>query len=75
MLSKENYARIAAILGGNFACESSEGKGAIFVTTLSLADYFAADNPGFRRDKFYAAVFGEDNLDLVRPKLRPESKV
>lgn len=67
---RSNFKAIASILGAQFAVEDSAGKAAIFCTTLSLADYFLSTNDRFRRDLFYAVVFGEDNLDLVRPKLR-----
>lgn len=68
-MHKSNYIAIARILAGDFAIASPAGKSALFRTTLSLADFFLRENPNFRREQFYAAVFGTANLDEVRPLL------
>lgn len=71
MLSRKNYVAFAGILAGDYASSDREGKLALFRATLSLADYFAGDNPRFDRQRFYAAVFGSSDLDRVREDFTP----
>jgi len=65
-MSTKDYKAIAAILAGSFATATPAEKGIVWVTTLSLADYFASDNPRFNRTKFYEAVMGDPNHFAVR---------
>jgi hypothetical protein len=64
-MSKKDFIALAEILAGDYATASPAERMKVFKITLSMADYFAKCSPNFRRDIFYAAVFGESNPHLV----------
>jgi hypothetical protein len=60
-MTRKDFKAIAAILAGDYATATPAEKGKVVRISLSLADYFQKANPRFRRDLFYAAIWGEDN--------------
>jgi hypothetical protein len=54
-MSRKDYVAIAEIIAGDYASANPAEKGKVFCMTLSLADYFAQENPNFNRARFYDA--------------------
>lgn len=71
-MSKKNFIEIARILAGDFAISTPLEQRRVWALTLSLADYFARENSGFDRDKFYLAVFGNADQFEVRDTIEAE---
>lgn len=67
-MSRKDYIAIGGVLAGSWATATPAEKGIIWVTTLSIADVFARDNPRFDRSKFYAYVLGDSNHFAARDR-------
>jgi len=62
MMSKRDYAMIAALLAEEMDANRNEDRGAqaVFSIANGLADEFAKTNPRFDREKFLAVAEGRE---------------
>jgi hypothetical protein len=68
-MTQRHFEAIAAILAGDLALAESEGESAAYRirgVILSLAEYFASENPRFKRSTFYLAcgLTGDGGLGI-----------
>jgi hypothetical protein len=68
-MTQKHFIAIARILAGDFQTAALEERMKVWTITLSLADYFAGDNPRFDRDLFYKTVFGTSDHFGVRDSI------
>jgi hypothetical protein len=66
-MTRKDYIAIGSVLAGSFAMATPAEKGIVWVTTLSIADKFAQDNPRFDRGRFYDFVLGSPDPFESRP--------
>lgn len=69
-MTQKHFIAIAKILAASFATATPAEKGPIWCLTLSMADYFAQENPRFDRSKFYTAVMGTADHFAVRDEFQ-----
>ena len=70
-MNGSNYVAIAQILAGDLATSTTEAERLkVRGITLSLADYFAREDPRFARDRFYDAAGLVTTTDTVLAAIR-----